>query len=136
MSFLLHRKNSATNFGKDLKGLTALPVDPGGFLDSRAFAGPHVPKAWQIMLTVLYWLRPILKQFLPSLRVSAEAAQGIVDYAVSPKLGGQGPYVEVNKRVDSSPESVDERVGYLQDAVWDKSLEWCKITQKDTVLPL
>jgi hypothetical protein len=117
----------------DLQGITVLAVDPGGLVDSRAFHGNHIPLLWYILISFVNFIQPIAKFLKPTLRRSSEAAKDVVEFAVGQQYAGQDGHFLMNKKEDSSPESKDEEV---QAALWAKSLEWCKLEQKDTVLPL
>ncbi|KAF2194381.1 short chain dehydrogenase/reductase SDR [Zopfia rhizophila CBS 207.26] len=118
---------------KDMKQIAALAVDPGGLLDSRAFLGKDVPQGWAILIRIVNWLQPLLKLVKPTLRRASDGAEDIINLAVSPQYAGQECYFEMNQKAESSPDSKNER---LQALLWDKSLEWCKLDQNDTVLPL
>jgi hypothetical protein len=108
-------------------------MDPGGIVDSRAFNYPTVPYLWQIILTIVNWLQPVLTLFKPTIRRAADAAQDLVDLSVAPQFAGQEGHFEMRRKVDSSPASHDEG---MQALLWCKSLEWSGISQEDTVLPL
>ena len=110
-----------------------LAVDPGGLVDSRAFGGNHVPWLWYLLISFANFIQPIVKFLIPTIRRTSEAAQDVVELAVGQKYAGQDGHFLINKKADSSPESKDEEA---QAALWAKSLEWCKLEQKDTVLPL
>jgi hypothetical protein len=117
----------------DLQGIKVLAVDPGGLVDSRAFGEQHVPWLWYLVIRFANFIQPIAKYLIPTIRRSSEAAKDIVDLAVGQAYAGQEGHFLINNKADSSPESKDEEA---QAALWAKSLEWCKLKQKDTVLTL
>lgn len=108
-----------------------LAIDPGALLDSRVLRASHVPQSWQFLLFVLTWLQPVLKYVKPSLRTSADAGKDVVELAVSEKFAGQEGHFEMRAKADSSPDSKNEE---MQKRLWDKSVEWCGIEEKDTAL--
>jgi hypothetical protein len=84
-------------------------------------------------MSFVNFVQPMLKHLVPKLRRTSEAAEDLIELAVGQKHGGQNGHFLMNKKADSSPESKDEKA---QADLWAKSLEWCKLEQKDTVLLL
>lgn len=117
----------------DLSNIHVLTVDPGGLLDSRAFSQPDVPFLWKILITVAGFLQPLVKFLIPKMNTSAVAARDVGDLAVAEEFVGKEGHFVMRAEEDSSPDSHDER---MQEALFWKSVEWCGITQDDTVLSL
>jgi hypothetical protein len=92
-----------------------------------------VPAKWTNQISIANFLQPVLKYLKPTLRRSAEAAEDVVDFAVSPECAGRQGYFIMRTKAESSRASLDEE---MQRALWDKSVEWAGISQGDTVLPL
>ncbi|KAF1999179.1 short-chain dehydrogenase/reductase-like protein sdr [Amniculicola lignicola CBS 123094] len=118
---------------EDFKEIAVIAMDPGGLLDSKTFAGPDVPALWTTIINVLNWLQPLLKLLKPTLRRTAHAAEDLIDLSIDPKFAGQEGHFEMNRKVASSPASMDES---MQAALWTKTLEWSRIGQSNTALPL
>ena len=116
-----------------LAGIRALAVDPGGLLDSRAFAQPDVPFLWWIGITIFSFLQPLIKYVAPQFNSTAGAARDVVDLAVADEFAGKEGHYLMRKAEDSSPDSHNEVV---QGKLFAKSVEWCGIKQGDTVLRL
>lgn len=85
------------------------------------------------MVRIANWLQPLLAFFNPMFRRSADGARDVIEYAMDPRYAGQDGYFIMNKRAQSSEASRNEK---MQGMLWNKSLEWAGISQKDTVLPL
>ncbi|CAI6340577.1 unnamed protein product [Periconia digitata] len=115
------------------ENLSVLTVDPGGLLDSRAFSQGDVPRMWAVMIGILGWLHPVLKYLLPQVRFTATAAAGLVDIALHPRYAGKAGYFVMDKPAESSKASRDEEV---QQALWEKSVGWSGLEQKDSALRL
>lgn len=116
-----------------LANIHALAVDPGGLLDSRAFAQPDVPFAIRLAITIANFLQPLVKYLNPKFNTSRGAARDVVDAAVADKFAGKQGHYLMDKEEDSSPDSHNEVV---QGKLFAKSVEWCGIKQEDTVLSL
>jgi hypothetical protein len=82
------------------------------------------------MKMVLSPLRSLLRYVLP-VRPIIEAAVELIDISVGPLYDDKIVYYCMGKGEESSPESKDEE---KQRKLWQKSLEWCKITALDTPL--
>ncbi|KAF1846874.1 short chain dehydrogenase/reductase SDR [Cucurbitaria berberidis CBS 394.84] len=118
---------------KDGKGLSALAVDPGGLVDSRAFSGPDIPSQWSRKISVVNWLQPLLSFLNPTIRRCTHAAKDVVDLAMGPHGERQTGYFIMSNKAESSKASQDEE---MQAELWNRSVEWAGITQKSTSLTL
>ncbi|ORY13625.1 hypothetical protein BCR34DRAFT_561833 [Clohesyomyces aquaticus] len=116
-----------------LSSISVLAVDPGGLLDSRAFYPPNVPYSMYIKICIVNWLQPILKYLSPIFRRSADAAKDVIDLALDQKYVGQDGYFMGTSKGESSTQSRNED---MQQRLWDKSLEWSRISTGDTVLKI
>ncbi|KAF1972327.1 hypothetical protein BU23DRAFT_580942 [Bimuria novae-zelandiae CBS 107.79] len=116
-----------------LANIRTLAVDPGGLLDSRAFAQSDMPFTWKISVAIAYFIQPLLKRFKPRMNTSAGAAKDVVDMAVAEEFAGKEGHFVMRDQEESSPDSLDER---MQGRLFAKSVEWCKIKQENTVLAL
>jgi hypothetical protein len=77
--------------------------------------------------TVVTWMLPLLSYFDPRLKTVEQAAIPFVDVAVSDKFAGQEGYFEGDTKVESSPDSLDIK---MQQALWRKSFEWCRLNKE------
>lgn len=90
------------------------------------------------MLTVLSRfvigpLRPLLRLMDPTMRLSAAAGADVVELATNRAFPGERGYFTMLKKDESSPDSRDETV---QMRVWEKTLQWGKVTKEKTALKI
>lgn len=89
------------------------------------------------MLTFMSWavIRPflfVLRRFMdPTMRTAAEAAADIVEFATNHASPNERGYFTLAKRDVSSPDSLDEK---KQEALWRKTLQWARITSRNSVI--
>ncbi|KAF2657850.1 putative short-chain dehydrogenase [Lophiostoma macrostomum CBS 122681] len=104
-----------------LSKICAVAIDPGNLIDSRA-------------LFVLKPLLPLLKLAMgPKLRRSAPAGVDVIELSVNAKYVDKRAYYTMSQESESSPDSKDEE---KQEKLWNKTLEWAKITSEKTTLKL
>ncbi|KAG6910619.1 hypothetical protein DXG01_009128 [Tephrocybe rancida] len=104
-----------------LKGITALAVDPGTIPDSRA-TNQAVPATWRLGTKyILNPLQPVLKYIMPSLRKSSTAGAGLARLSLGEVYPGTGAasYYQGLKPARSSKESYDEAKAAK---LWDSSV--------------
>jgi len=114
------------------KNITVVGINPGGLGDSRVF-GKNTPRSMRIMQ------RFIMKPFMsvinrladPTFRSSAEAGVDVAELAVNKAHPGERGYFTLLKKDESDPVTMDQKE---QQRVWQKSLEWAKITKENTAL--
>ncbi|KAG9189436.1 endo-1,4-beta-xylanase [Alternaria panax] len=128
---VMYELNRRLKTKRDTESIRAIAVDPLDMINSRAFHQPHVPRSIQIMSTVVTWLLPLLSYFVPRLVTVEQAATAFVDVAVADKFAGQEGYYEGEKKVQSSPDSLDVN---MQQALWRKSVEWCGLDKEGLVI--
>ncbi|KAL1796572.1 hypothetical protein ACET3X_005112 [Alternaria dauci] len=124
---VMYELNRRLKTKRDTEVIRAIAVDPLDLINSRAFHQSHVPRIMQIMITVATWLLPLLSYFEPRLTTVEQAAIAFVDVAVADKFAGQEGYFEGVEKVESSPDSLDME---MQQALWRKSVEWCKLDKE------
>lgn len=77
-------------------------------------------------------LLPLLKIPMgPTLRTAGPAGVDVIELAVSPKYAGKRGFYTLLHEDQSSPDSQDET---KQENLWKKTLEWARITPKNTAL--
>lgn len=85
------------------------------------------------MATIANWLLPVLKFLKPRLITVEDAAKPVVDVAVAGEFKSQEGYYEGRAKVDSSLDSMDEE---MQKVMWERSVVWCELAEKDTIIVL
>ncbi|KAI9692038.1 MAG: hypothetical protein M1820_009573 [Bogoriella megaspora] len=115
-----------------LSNVTAVAINPGNLVDSRALRS-NTPTSMARMQTFVYKpLLPLLRILMgPTLRTAAPAAVDVVELALNPAYKGQRGFYTLLEKDQSSPESRNRE---KQKRLWDKTLEWAKISKEDTVL--
>ncbi|KAI0900155.1 hypothetical protein F4806DRAFT_493149 [Annulohypoxylon nitens] len=114
-----------------LSNITAIAMNPGNLVDSRALQ-TNTPWWYPYMQTF------ILKPFLllhqlrdPTIRTAAQAGIDVAELALNPTYVGERGFFTFLKKDESSAESREES---RQEALWTKSLEWARITKDDTAM--
>ncbi|KAK8017788.1 short-chain dehydrogenase [Apiospora rasikravindrae] len=118
----------------NLKALTAIAINPGNLVDSRALH-TNTPRSMALMQTFVYKpLLPILRLIMgPTLRTAAPAGHDVIELALNPRYAGQRGYYTLLQKDQSSPDSKDKG---KQSGLWAKTLIWAKIHQERTKLQL
>ncbi|TVY15817.1 WW domain-containing oxidoreductase [Lachnellula arida] len=114
------------------KNITVVAINPGGLGDSRVFT-TNTPRSTKLTQ------RLILKPFMwvinrlvdPTFRSSADAGVDVAELAVGKARPGERGYFTLLNKDESDPITRDPE---LQQKVWQKSLEWAKITKDNTAL--
>ncbi|XDG05315.1 hypothetical protein ABKA04_004930 [Annulohypoxylon sp. FPYF3050] len=121
-------------YSKDprFKNITVVAINPGGLGDSRCFTS-NTPLSVQLTQTfILKPFMPIIRHLAdPTFRSSAETASDVVKLAVDEEYQGEQGYFTLLKKDDSDPLTMDEHV---QQKLWQKSLQWARITKDNTAL--
>ncbi|KAI0891975.1 hypothetical protein F4806DRAFT_500555 [Annulohypoxylon nitens] len=114
------------------KNISVVAINPGGLGDSRCFTS-NTPLSVQLTQTFIHKpFIPIIRRLAdPTFRSSAEAASDVVKLAVDEKYQREQGYFTLLEKDDSDPLTMDEHV---QQRVWQKSLQWAKITKDNTAL--
>lgn len=118
----------------NLKNITAVAVNPGNLVDSRALRN-HTPKSMSLMQTFVYKpLLPLLKLLVgPTLRTAAPAGADVAELALNDKYAGERGFCTLLDKDESSPESQDKQ---KQSSLWAQTLLWAKISSNNTELQL
>ena len=67
----------------------------------------------------------------PTLRTAGPAGVDVVELSVNPKYAGKRGFYTLLQEDQSSPDSQDEN---KQERLWEKTLEWARITGENTAL--
>lgn len=115
-----------------MKQITAIAVNPGNLVDSRALT-TNTPQSLSRMQRFVYKpLLPLLRLLMgPTLRTSAPAGVDIADISVNHKYDGERGFFTLTQKDQSSPESQDE---FTQTRLWGATLSWANITKDNTAL--
>ncbi|KAF1829180.1 short chain dehydrogenase/reductase SDR [Decorospora gaudefroyi] len=128
---VMYEFNNRLRANKDTESIRAVVVDPLDLVNSRAFFQPHVPGHFQIVVSVMNWLLPLLGRIAPRFVTVEAAAKPVVEVAVADRFEGQEGYFEGEIKAESSPDSRD---GEVQKALWRKSVEWCGLEGGDIII--
>ncbi|EPE30918.1 NAD(P)-binding Rossmann-fold containing protein [Glarea lozoyensis ATCC 20868] len=114
-----------------LKTITAVAMNPGNLLDSRALT-TNTPKSKAIMQKIAVPLLPVLRLMMgPTLRKSAPAGVDVAEMTFSADFAGKRGFYTLLDKDESSPDSQDRE---KQERLWAQTLKWAKITKDNTVL--
>ncbi|KAH8602950.1 hypothetical protein B0O99DRAFT_16673 [Bisporella sp. PMI_857] len=117
----MYALNQFTEQNPLMSRITAVALNPGTLSDSRGFQ-THTPPWMQYLFKfVIRPLQPLLSFRDPSMRTSAEASVDVMDLAMSKLAPGERGYFKLREKVDSSPDSMDEK---KQQLLWSKTEEW------------
>ncbi|RFN52453.1 hypothetical protein FIE12Z_3214 [Fusarium flagelliforme] len=112
-----------------LSGITAIAMDPGGMVDSRAhkIQTPLIRFVFGLVLVLL----PILKHFTYELRTAAQSGQELAQLAVGDEYTGTKGYFMGLRREKEDPICEDAKV---RDVLWKACWKWAGLKEEDTVL--
>ncbi|KAI1499595.1 short-chain dehydrogenase/reductase-like protein sdr [Biscogniauxia marginata] len=114
-----------------LSKITAVVIDPGSLVDSRALRTNTPQFLHYVQKLVLQPLRPFLRLKDPSMRTAADAAADVTALVLNQAKTGERGYFKLLNKESSSKASLDET---KQEKVWEKTAEWAKITKENTAL--
>ena len=78
---------------------------------------------------VIQPLRFLLQFMDPTMRTAANAGVDVADLATNKAHPAERGYFTLLKKDASAPDSMDEK---MQQKLWVQTIEWAKITRKDT----
>ncbi|KJZ77589.1 hypothetical protein HIM_02766 [Hirsutella minnesotensis 3608] len=127
-----HALNKHLQEEPGLNGVTAIAVNPGNMVDSRALR-TNTPLSLRRMQTFVYKpLLPVLRLAMgPTLRTAAPGGKDIIELTVHPKYQGERGFFTMTEKDESSPESRDTD---KQSKLWTQTLRWARITKENSVL--
>ncbi|KAI1824341.1 NAD(P)-binding protein [Xylaria intraflava] len=122
-----------THLKQDVKlnKITAVAINPGNLIDSRALRVNTPKLLCYIQKFVLRPLLPLVQLSDPTARLVSAAAADVIDLAVSEKFASASGFYTLLSKDVSSPESMNED---KQRALWTKSIEWAHIDNDEIVL--
>ncbi|RGP79035.1 hypothetical protein FLONG3_2941 [Fusarium longipes] len=112
-----------------LSGITAIAMDPGGMVDSRAhkIQTPLIRFAFGLIVLLL----PILKHFTYELRSSAQSGKELVELAVGDRYQGEKGYYMGLRREKEDTICLDAA---KRDVVWKACWNWAGLNSGETIL--
>ncbi|KAH7192611.1 uncharacterized protein B0J16DRAFT_380498 [Fusarium flagelliforme] len=125
----MHDLNARLAKNPKLSGITAVAMDPGGMVDSRAhkIQTPLIRFVFGLVLVLL----PILKYFTYELRTAAQSGQELAELAVGDEYKGTKGYFMGLRREKEDPICEDANV---RDVLWKACWRWAGLKKEDTVL--
>ena len=114
-----------------LSKVTAVAINPGNLSDSRALRTNTPPMLYYMSKFIIQPLRFLLRFMDPTMRNAAKAGVDVADLATNNVHPGDRGYFTLLEKDISAPDSMDEET---QQKLWVKSMEWARITRKDTAL--
>lgn len=117
-----------------LQHITAVAVNPGNLVDSRALR-TNTPRSLVLTQAWVYQpLLPLLRLAMdPTLRTAAPAGHNVAELALGDRYAGARGFYTLLAPGESSPESRDAR---KQAGLWAQTLVWAGIDQANTALRL
>lgn len=114
--------------------ITAVAINPGGMIDSRCLRTNTPESLAQLQQSLLATpLTDLQCQMGPTVRTAEPASADVVELALNPAYRGKCGFYTLLREDKSSPDSQNEE---KQIKLWDKTLEWARITETNTALPL
>ncbi|KLP06646.1 dehydrogenase/reductase [Fusarium fujikuroi] len=112
-----------------LSGITAIAMDPGGMVDSRAhrIQTPFMRFAFSLVLISL----PILRHFTDIMRPAAQSGRELVELSVGEKFKGTKGYFMGARREE---EDIACKDVHKRELLWNACWEWAGMREEETVL--
>lgn len=115
----------------NLKKITAIAINPGNLVDSRALRANTPAFLPYVQKFVLKPLMPLMRLRDPLMRRVSAGGIDVAKIALDPEYAGARGYYSWLKKDESSPESRDKK---KQEALWVRSAQWAGITKENTSL--
>ncbi|KAI0598821.1 short-chain dehydrogenase/reductase-like protein sdr [Biscogniauxia sp. FL1348] len=114
-----------------LSKITAVCIDPGSLVDSRALRTNTPQVLHYVQKFMLQPLRPLLRFKDPSLRTAADAGADVAALVLNTVKTNERGYFKLLNKESSSKPSLDEA---KQEKLWEKTAAWAQITKENTAL--
>ncbi|RYP63451.1 hypothetical protein DL769_006949 [Monosporascus sp. CRB-8-3] len=115
----------------NLSKITAVAINPGNLVDSRALRVNTPGMLAYLQKFVLRPLMPLMRLRDPTMRQVSAAGVDVAKLALDQEYAGARGYYTLLKKDESSPESKDEK---KQEALWVRSAQWAGINKENTSL--
>ncbi|KAF5687540.1 short-chain alcohol dehydrogenases/reductase [Fusarium denticulatum] len=125
----MHDLNAKLEKNPKLSGITAIAMDPGGMVDSRAhrIQTPFMRFAFSIVLISL----PILRHFTDTMRPAAQSGRELVELSVGEKFVGAKGYFMGARREE---EDIACKDVHKRELLWNACWKWAGMMEEETVL--
>ncbi|KAF5980360.1 dehydrogenase/reductase [Fusarium bulbicola] len=125
----MHDLNAKLAKNPKLSGITAIAMDPGGMVDSRAhkIQTPFMRFAFSLVLILL----PILRYFTDTMRPAAQSGRELVELSVGEKYKGTKGYFMGARREE---EDVACKDTHKRELLWNACWKWAGMKEEETVL--
>ncbi|KAL9573092.1 hypothetical protein ACKAV7_002777 [Fusarium commune] len=112
-----------------LSGITAIAMDPGGMVDSRAhrIQTPFMRFAFSLVLISL----PVLRHFTDTMRPAAQSGRELVELSVGERFKGVKGYFMGARREEDDIACKDV---HKRELLWNACWKWARMKEEETVL--
>ncbi|KAF2728577.1 short-chain dehydrogenase [Polyplosphaeria fusca] len=126
-----HALNRHLEQDSNLSKITAVAMDPGWLVDSRALTTNTTAIHVNAQRFFFRPLRPLISLLNPAVRSAAAAAPGLIDLALRRAHGGERGHFKLLTKEEGSPASLDVE---KQELLWTKTIEWAHLTSENATL--
>ncbi|RBR17544.1 hypothetical protein FVER53590_12061 [Fusarium verticillioides] len=125
----MHDLNARLEKNPKLSGITAIAMDPGGMVDSRAhrIQTPFMRFAFSLVLISL----PILRYFTDTMRTAAQSGRELVELSVGERFKGTKGYFMGARREE---EDIACKDVHKRELLWNACWKWAGMKEEETVL--
>ncbi|KAF4451504.1 hypothetical protein F53441_5513 [Fusarium austroafricanum] len=125
----MHDLNAKLEKNPELSGITAIAMDPGGMVDSRAhrIQTPTMRFAFGLITVLL----PVLRHFTYTMRSADQSGRELVRLSVGDDFKGTKGYFMGLRR---EREDVASKDIHKQEVLWEACWKWTKMSKEETVL--
>ncbi|KAF4947381.1 hypothetical protein FGADI_10452 [Fusarium gaditjirri] len=112
-----------------LSGITAIAMDPGGMVDSRAhkIQTPFMRFAFSLVLISL----PVLRYFTDTMRLAGQSGRELVELSVGERFKGTKGYFMGARREEEDIACMDV---HKRELLWNACWKWAGMKEEETVL--
>ncbi|EWG53681.1 hypothetical protein FVEG_12061 [Fusarium verticillioides 7600] len=125
----MHDLNARLEKNPKLSGITAIAMDPGGMVDSRAhrIQTPFMRFAFSLVLISL----PILRYLTDTMRTAAQSGRELVELSVGERFKGTKGYFMGARREE---EDIACKDVHKRELLWNACWKWAGMKEEETVL--
>ncbi|KAJ5786580.1 uncharacterized protein N7503_011792 [Penicillium pulvis] len=127
----MHSLNQRLQNGKLSNPITAVAMDPGAVVDSRAHQ-IHRRFINRLVFAMMKFLHPVLALFTHRFRSTTESARDLTALATDPKYHSARGYFDGQKAM--APAAVVTETE-ISEVLWSECWDWAKMEDSETCLP-